>query len=121
MLLIGDDDGRSAVREDVADLIPMETSVDRHGDKPGVPDRIQGLEVLRPVPHHERDPGSGREAETIPQAGGRAGSCGGELGPRGVDALAVGQSRLVGPSTTVAREPAGEVHPHGLRANTRPS
>ena len=60
---IGDDDGRSAVREDVADLIPMETSVDRHCDKPGVPDR-QGLEVLAGSASRAR-PGLRREAETI--------------------------------------------------------
>ena len=110
MVGVGHDDGRLAVFEDVGDLVAVEAGVDRHGHETGVPDGEQRLEVLGPVAHHDGDPVTGRQAEVVAQASGRAGRPGGERAPAGVDALAVGQRRVVGPPAAVALHPDGQVH-----------
>ena len=46
VLVVGHDDRRAAVVEDVGDLLAVEPGVDRHGDETGVPDGEQRLEVL---------------------------------------------------------------------------
>ncbi len=110
MVGVGHDDGRLAVVEDVGDLVAVEAGVDRHGHETGVPDGEQRLEVLGPVAHHDGDPVTGRQAEVVAQAGGRAGHASGERGPGGVDALALGQRRVVGSRRAVTLHPDGQVH-----------
>ena len=110
MVGIGHDGRRPAVLEDVGDLVPMEASVDGHGDQAGVPNRDQGLEVLRPVAHQDGDPVPGRQAELIAQAARGARRPGGELSPAGVEAFAVRQSRCVRQSAGVTFDPRGQVH-----------
>jgi len=93
MVGVGHDDGRLAVLEDVGDLVAVEAGVDRHGHETGVPDGEQRLEVLGPVAHHDGHPVTGRQAEVVAQASGRAGCSRGERAPARVDALAIGQRR----------------------------
>ena len=110
MVGVGHHDRTLAVFEDVRDLVAVQAGVDRHGHETGVPDGEQCLEVLGPVAHHDRDPVTGQQTEGIAQAGGGAGRPGREHAPAGVDALAVGQRRLVGPRSAVAFHPDGRVH-----------
>ena len=110
MVGVGHDDGRLAVFEDVGDLVAVEAGVDRHGHETGVPDGEQRLEVLGSVAHHDGDAVTGRQAEVVAQASGRAGRPRGERTPVGVDALAVGQRRVVGPPAAVTLHPDGRVH-----------
>src|SRR5262249_32878207 len=51
-----------------------------------------------------------RQAEAVVQAGGGAGRPGGEIPPRGVDALALRQPRFAGPLAAVTLDPDGQVH-----------
>ena len=81
MVGVGHSDGRLAVFEDEADLVAVEAGVDRHGHETRVPDREQRLEVLGSVAHHDGDPVTGRQAEVVAQASGRAGRPGGEQRP----------------------------------------
>lgn len=121
MLVVGYDDGRTAVVEDVGDLVAVQPGVDRHDDETGVPDGEKRLEVLGPVAHHDRDPVAGRQAETLAQTGRRSGRPSGEGTPGRVHAVAVGQSRLVSAPAAVALDPPCHVHAHhpGRRAGHR--
>jgi hypothetical protein len=110
MVGVGHDHGRLAVFEDEGDLVAVEAGVDRHGHQPGVPDAEQRLEVLGPVAHHDGDPVTGRKAEAVAQPGGGAGRPDRERGPAGVDAIAVGQRRRIGPHAAVSLDPDGHVH-----------
>jgi hypothetical protein len=110
MVGIGHDGRRPAVVEDVGDLVPMESSVDGHRDQAGMPNGDQGLEVLRPVAHQDGDPVPGRQAELISQATRGARRPGGELGPAGMEAFAVRQSRCVRQAAGVTFDPHRQVH-----------
>jgi hypothetical protein len=110
VLGVGHDDARLAVLEDVGDLLAVQASVDRHGHETGVPDGEQCLEVLGPVAHQDGNPVTGRKVEVVAQAGGRGGGPGGERRPARVDALALGEGRVIGPQAAVARQPDGRVH-----------
>ena len=119
MVLVGHDDGRPAVVEDVGDLVAMETSVDRHGDETGVPDGEQRLEVLRPVAHHDGHPVPGRQAELRrrrPAAA--AGRAAGELRPCGVRP----GRRRPGPGRRASRRPwrSTQHRPGSSRGRNRP-
>jgi alkanesulfonate monooxygenase SsuD/methylene tetrahydromethanopterin reductase-like flavin-dependent oxidoreductase (luciferase family) len=101
----GHNNGGPAVLEDVGDLVAVQASVDRDGHETGVPDGEQRFEILGPVAHHDGNPVTGRQAEVVTQAGGRGSGPGGERGPARVDALAVGECRVIGPQAAVARHP----------------
>jgi len=109
VVLVGDDDRGPAVTEDVGDLVAVQPGVDGDGNQAGVPDRVQRLEVLGPVAHHDRDPVPGREAETVVQPGG-GGGAGGELPPGRVHPLAVSERRFVPQSLAIALNPCSQVH-----------
>ena len=117
MIVVGHDDCGFAVLEDVGDLVAVKARVDRYGHEPGVPDREQRLDVLRPIAHDDRDAVAGRQPEIVTKGRGGASGSGREGGPVGVDALAVGDGRrrrAAGARGAPPRQPRSS-HYHRMR------
>ena len=110
MVGVGDGHCGLAVLEDVADLVAVESGVDRHGNEAGVPDREQCLEILRPVAHHDGDAAARRQSEVVAKARSCCGHPFRERCPVGVHPFAVGQRRVAGTQEAVALHPNGQVH-----------
>lgn len=110
VFLVGDHHARCAVVEDVGDLLSVQSCIHRYGYETRMPDGEQGLEVLRPVAHHDGNSVAGHEPELLAQPAGHSGGGACVGGPVGVHAAALGQGGMAGERAPVSFHPGGEVH-----------
>ena len=110
VIVVGDGQRGTAVLEDVGDLGSMQARVHRNGHQTGMPDAEHGLEILGPIAHDDGDAAPRFESQIVLQATGDVGGSGGELRPRGMHLLAIGDGRGIGQTATIAVDPGSEIH-----------
>src|SRR5262249_40603788 len=107
-------EARAGMAEDVAELLPVQLRIDRHGEEAGVPDREQRLQVLGAIGHGDRDPFARRHTRQFRE---RASDRPYPRGPLSVGRVHARPNRYAGAvreSPTVAVDPGGDVHSQPL-------
>ena len=105
---VDEEHGGAGLLDDVADLVGVETEVDRHDDAPVPGDREQGDEEAGAVVRHDRDPFAGTDPESVEAGGHRSGVLG-DLSPCHPPPAVGGLVGLVDDADAVAVDVLGTV------------